>query len=55
MDFGMGLLLSMNGKKDSYNAILVRADQLRKMVNYKLVKITINTSNQAKIIINVVV
>ena len=49
----MGLPILTDWKKDSYNSILVIIDQLTKMVYYKLVKIIINTSSFAKIIINI--
>ena len=54
MNFVTGLPISINWKRDSYNSILVIVDWLTKMVYYKPVKITINASGLAKVIINVV-
>ena len=55
MDFISGLLVLINWKGESYNFILVIVDWLTKMVYYKLVKITLNASRLAKVIIDVVV
>ena len=55
MDFVTGLPISTNWKGDSYDSILVIVDRLTKMVNYKLVKITIDTLGLAEVIIDVVV
>ena len=55
MHFVTGLLISANWKGDNYDFILVINDWLTKMVHYKLVKIIINASGLAKIIINMVV
>ena len=55
MNFVTGLPISINWKEDSYEFILVIVDWLIKMVHYKLVKITIDASELAKIIINVVI
>ncbi len=55
MDFVTGLLISANWKGDSYDSILVIVDRLTKMVHYVPVKITINVSGLAKVIIDVVV
>ena len=55
MDFVIGLRISTNWKRDSYNSILIIVDWLTKMVHYKPVKITINALRLAKIIIDVVV
>ena len=42
-------------KKDNYDTILVIANQIMKMVYYKPVKVTIDASGLAKVIINVIV
>ena len=55
MDFVTGLQVLTDGKGKSYDSILVIVDRLIKMVNYKLVKITINTPGLAEVIIDVVV
>ena len=55
MDFVTGLPLSSDWKSDSYNSILVIVNRLTKMVHYKLVKITIDASELAKVIIDVVI
>ena len=55
MVFVTGLAISTNWKRDSYDSILVIVDRLTKMVYYKPIKITINASRLAEVIINVVV
>ena len=55
IDFVIGLPVLTDWKGDSYDSILVIVDQLMKIVHYKPVKITINASDLAKVIINVVV
>ncbi len=55
MNFIIGLLISADSKGDSYDSILVIVNRLIKMVYYKLVKVTIDASSLAKVIINVVV
>ena len=55
MDFVTGLLISMDWKEDNYDSILVIVNQLTKMVLYKLVKVTIDTSGLAEVIIDVIV
>ena len=55
MDSVTGLPISTNGKRNSYDSILVIIDRLTKMVHYKPVKITIDTPGVAEVIINVVV
>ena len=55
MDFVTGLPISTNWKGDSYDSILVIVDRLTKMVHYELLKITIDASSLAKVIIDVVV
>ena len=54
MDFVIGLLISANWKDNSYNLILVIVDQFTKMVYYVSVKVTINVSGLAEVIINVI-
>ncbi len=55
MDFVTGLPISANSKGDSYDSILVIVDRLTKMVHYVLVKVMIEASGLAEVIINVVV
>ena len=55
MDFVTSLPISANWKDDSYYSILVIVNQLTKMVHYELVKVTIDASGLAEVIINVVV
>ena len=55
IDFVTGLPISTDWKGDSYDSILVIVDWLTKMVHYKLVKVTINASGLAEVIINMVV
>ena len=55
MDVVTGLSLSADWKGNNYNLILVIVDQLTKIVYYKPVKVTINTSGLAEVIIDVVV
>ncbi len=55
MDFVTGLLVSTNWKGETYDSILVIVDQLMKMVYYESVKVTIDTSGLAKVILDVVV
>ena len=55
MDFVTGLPLSADWKGNSYDSILVIFDRLTKMVYYKLVKVTIDASGLAKVIIDMVV
>lgn len=50
-----GLFNSTNWKRDSYDSILVIVDRLKKMVHYKSMKTTIDTSGFAKVIIDVIV
>ena len=50
-----GLPLFADWKGNSYDLILVIIDRLTKIVHYKLVKVTINTSGLAEVIIDVVV
>ena len=50
-----GLLVSTDLKGKNYDLILVIIDRLTKMVNYKPVKIIINTPSLVEIIIDVVV
>ena len=55
MDFVIGLPISTNWKGDSYDSILVIVDRLTKMVHYKPVKVTINASGLAEVILDMVV
>ena len=55
MDFVNGLPLYSDWKGDSYDSILIIVDRLTKMVHYKPVKVTINASGLAKVIIDMVV
>ena len=55
MDFATSLPVSINWKGDSYNSILVIVDRLTKIVHYEPVKITLDASEIAKVIIDVVV
>ena len=55
MNFITSLSISINWKRNSYNSILVIVDRLTKMVHYKPVKITINATGLAKVIIDMVV
>ena len=50
-----GLSLFSDSKSDSYDSILVIVNWLTKMVYYKLVKVTIDASGLAKVIIDMVV
>ena len=54
MNFVMDLPILTDWKWDNYDSILVIINRLTKMVHYKPVKITINASPLAKVIINVV-
>ena len=51
----MGLLISTNWKRESYNSILVIVDWHIKMVHYKPIKVTINVPRLAEIIPDMVV
>ena len=55
MDFVTGLQVSTDWKDKNYNSILIIVDRLTKMVYYKPVKITIDASGLAEVIIDVVV
>ena len=55
MYFVTGLPISTNWKGNSYDSILVIVDWLTKMVHYELVKVTINASGLAKVILDVVI
>ena len=55
MDFVTGLLVSTNWKGITYNSIFVIVDKLTKMVHYKPVKISIDASGLAEVIIQAVV
>ena len=55
IDFLTGLWVFTKWKGETYDSILVIVDRLTKMVDYKPVKVTINTPVLAKVIINVIV
>ena len=55
INFVTGLPVSIDWKRDSYNSILVILDWLTKMLQYKLVIITLNIRGLTKVIINAVV
>ncbi len=55
MDFVTGLPITADWKGDSYDSILVIIDRLTKMVHYEPVKVTIDASDLAEVIIDVVV
>ncbi len=55
MDFVTGFLISADWKGDSYDSILVIVDRLTKMVHYEPVKVTIDVSGLAEVIIDLVV
>ena len=54
MDFVTGLPILKNWKGDSYNSILVIIDWLTKMVHYEPVKVIIDASCLAEVIIDVI-
>ncbi len=54
-DFVIGLPISADWRGNSYDSILVIVDQLRNILHYEPVKVTIDTSGLAEVIINVVV
>ena len=54
MNFLTGLTISINGKRDSYAFFFIIVDWLIKIIYYKLIKITINAPELAKVIINVI-
>ena len=55
MDFVTGLPVSTVGKGETYDSILVIVDWLTKMVHYKPVKVTIDASGLAEVILDVIV
>ena len=55
IDFVTGLPLFADWKGDNYDSILVIVDRLTKMVHYKPVKVTIDASGLAEVIIDKVV
>lgn len=55
MDFVTRLLISTYQKNDSYNSILVIVNWLIKMVHYKPLKVIINASSLAKVILDIIV
>ncbi len=54
MDFVSCLPISSDWKDDNYDSILVIVDRLMKMVHYIPVKVTIDASGQAEVIIDMV-
>ena len=54
MNFVTSLPILIYWKRDSYNSILVIVDWLIKMIYYKLIKVTIDASSLAEVIINVI-
>ena len=55
MDFVTELPILTNWKGESYDSILVIVDQLTKMVHYEPVKVTIDASKLAEVILDMVV
>ena len=55
MDFVTGLPILADWNGDSYDSILIIVDWLAKIVDYKPVKIIIDTPSLTEVIINVVV
>ena len=55
MNFVISLLVLNNWKSKSYNFILIIVDCLTKIVYYKPIKVTINVSGLAQVIINIIV
>ena len=55
MDFVIGLPISTNWKRESYDSILVIIDQFTKIVDYEPVKVTIDAPGLAKVILDLVV
>ena len=55
IDFVISFLISTNYKSDSYDLILVIINKYLKIVYYKPVKVIVNISGLAKVIINVVI
>ncbi len=55
MDYVTGMRILTSRKGESYDSILVIVDRLTKMVHYEPVKITIDATGLAEVIINVVI
>ena len=55
MDFVTGLTVSTNWNGETYDSILVIVDPLPKMVHYEPVKVTIDASDLAEVIIDIIV
>ncbi len=55
MDFVTRLPVSTNWKGDTYDSILVIVNQLMKIIHYESVKVTIDASGFAKVILDVIV
>ncbi len=54
MAFVTSLPISADWKRDSYGSILVIVDRLTKIVHYEPVKVTIDVSDLAEVIIDMV-
>lgn len=54
LNFLIGLLISTNWKKNSFNLVLVIIDRLKKRIYYNLVKVNIDLLCLRKVIINIV-
>lgn len=54
-DFVSEILVSTNQKGETYDLILVIIDMLMKMVNYKLIKVSIDGVVLVKVIITIIV
>ena len=55
IDFVMGLPISTDWKRESYDSIIVIVDWLIKMVYYELVKMSINALELAEVILDMVI
>lgn len=53
MNFITGLPISKNWKGESHNSIPVIINWLTKNIYYKLIKVKINTSSLAKVIVDI--
>ena len=55
MDFVTGLPILTDWKGDNYDSILIMVNKFRKIVHYKLIKVTIVALGLAEVIMNVIV
>lgn len=55
MDFVIGLQILVDQKNDSFDLIVVIIDYFTKIIHYKPLKVTIDVTGLAKVIINMVV